>query len=135
MRLLRALWRFLTGVRDRVVWIVVGVLGPPVAALRRLLAALRDRFDGLIGTVLEWWSRVFAPVSKLPSQETAPPAACCLLAAAAVLGLAVFTWRQERYLEAREFMSLCVGLWLPTFLVARYVSRPDSQERRGALVA
>ena len=52
MRAIRALIRFLKGVRDRIVWIIQGIFGPLAAALRRLLLALRDRFDELVGRLL-----------------------------------------------------------------------------------
>lgn len=134
MRAVRALVRFLKGVRDRIAWIIQGIFGPPTAALRRLVLALRDRFDEIVARLLAWWSNIFSQGPKLPSEETAPPAKSCLLAAAVVLGLVVFTWPQEDHLSSRQFLLLSVGVWLTALLTARVASRPDRRGQVGSFL-
>jgi hypothetical protein len=134
MRAVRVLIRFLKGVRDRFAWIIQGVFGPPAGALRRVVLALRDRFDEVARRLLAWWSNVFSQGPKLPSEETAPPAKCSLLAAAVVLGLALFTWPQEDHLSIPQFLLLSAVVWLTAFLTARVVSRPDRRGRVGGFL-
>lgn len=134
MKAIQGLIRFLKGVRDRIAWIIQGVFGPPAAALRRVVLALRDRFDAVVGRLLTWWSNIFSQAPKLPSEETAPPAKCSLLAAAVVLGLAVFTWPQDDHLSNPQFLVLSTVVWLTALLTARVASRANRAGRVGGFL-
>lgn len=129
MRLLRAVWRFLTWLRQRIRWLVEGLVGPPAEAIGRILRGWRDRIDGALAAVLAWWSNIFQPQPKQDREKVDPPAPASWLAAAATLGLLLYTWPAQRYLTGLEFYGSAVGVWLIAVIVLRSWSRADSLNR------
>lgn len=61
---MQKLLRLVKGIRDRLVYIVQAVFGPPYRAIKRVLLGWRDRFDGGVETGATWWQRIWGEAPK-----------------------------------------------------------------------
>lgn len=125
----RAFFRFLKGVRDRILLIVHGIVGPPYQALRRVLLRWRDRIDALIQRLLTWWANIFQSEPRKKRANVDPASAATLLLAAAVTGLALYTWPAQRVLGTRDLVLAAIVVWAVASLVIARMSRADSFSR------
>lgn len=121
--------RLLRGIRDRIAWISAGVFGPPLAALHRLLLALRDGFDRLIARLLELWGNIWGAAPRDDDEREAlnPPSATSLILAAFVLAVSLYTWPSWIVLGPVVLYPLAVVVWLASYLVLRRMSRSPRQ--------
>jgi hypothetical protein len=134
MRLLRWLVRVLKGIRDRIWWLLGGLLGPPAAALRRVVLAVRDLVDRALHRLLTWWANIWQPVPKDQKESLGNPSLACPLLAAFVLAATMYTWTSWTVLGSRWFYLLSVVVWIAALLVCRTLSFPDREGRLSDLI-
>ena len=132
MRVLSWVKRILVGLRDRLIWILTGVFGPPLGALRRVVLALRDRFDAIIATFLEWTSNFGSPIPKDAKERLGVPSLACPMLAAGVLALVLYTWPSWDVLSPVWFYLATAVVWIVSWVVLRTLSFPDKEGRFSA---
>src|SRR5262245_60473540 len=108
MRWLKVFWNFLQAMYQRIVTVLDGLLGPPLEAFKRVLAAILRILDGVLTAILEAWARLWQKSPETPRDRQRTPAITVLPLAAAAITLAVW-------------YCLPIGDWLD-LSTARFVS-------------
>lgn len=121
--------RVLKGIRDRIAWVFSGVFGPPLEALKRLIAGLRERTDGAISKLLEWWANIWSEAPKDEKESLGEPTKAAPLVAAAVMGAVCYSWSAPELVGSLGTALAAVVVWFVALRLARRWSYPDSPSR------
>lgn len=124
----RGTWRLLKGIYHRLVALVVGLLGPPAAALRRLFATIRRKLDHLLEVVLTAWARIFQRAPRAPKDRIPTPGRSILVLAGSFVALAFWylaPWRNWFDLSDVQFEGAVYASSLGVALVLRTTMRGE----------